>query len=166
MTDESSESAQEEFNDPLENYDPPKHRNTLEKSLMEETVAAIQSRPYTSISPDSTIEQAVGVLAARGVACALVEEEGKLVGMFSDREILDKVALEYETMKDRPVRDVMTTNPIFVQESDSSAAALCVMAVMGYRHVPVLGRDHKIVGIVTPQRVTSFLLSRVDSPRA
>lgn len=163
MTDESSKSARDEFVDPLENYDPPQYRNTLEKSLTEETVDAVQSRPYTSISPDTTVEQAVGLLAVRGVACALVEEEGKLVGVFSDRDILNKVALEYETMKLRPVRDVMTTNPTYVHESDSSAAALCVMAVMGHRHVPVLDRDHKILGIVTPQRITSFLLSRIDA---
>ena len=163
MTDESSKSARDEFEDPLENYDPPQYRNTLEKSLTEETVAAIQSRPYTSISPDTTVEQAVGLLAFRGVACALVEEEGKLVGVFSDRDILNKVSLEYEAMKLRPVRDVMTTNPTYVHENDSSAAALCVMAVMGHRHVPVLDRDHKILGIVTPHRITSFLLSRIDA---
>ena len=163
MTDEYSKSAGDEFDDPLENYAPRKHRNTLEKILAEETVAAVQSRPYTSISPDTTVEQAIKLLAVRGVACALVEEEGKLVGVFSDRDTLNKVALEYETMKHRPVRDVMTTDPVYVHESDSSAAALCVMAVMGHRHVPVLDRDHKILGIVTPQRITSFLLSRVDA---
>ena len=36
-------------------------------------------------------------------------------------------------------------------------APLCVMAVHGYRHVPILSYDEKIVGIVSPQRVTNFL---------
>ncbi len=42
--------------------------------------------------------------------------------------------------------------------TDSSAAVLNVMAISGFRHVPVLSLDGKIVGIATPQRVTSFLL--------
>ena len=162
MSDKQTESASEAFRDPLANYDPPTYRNTLEQALAEESVAAIGSHPYTSMSSDSTVAQALSLLADRGVACALVEENGKLVGVFSDRDVLNKVALEYEAMKHRPVREVMTANPIFVHDSDSSAAALCVMAAMGYRHVPVLDRDHRIVGIVTPRRVTSFLLGHLE----
>ena len=68
-----------------------------------------------------------------------------------------RVALEHEAMRDRPVSEVMTANPVCVHESDSAAAALSVMAVSGYRHVPVVDLDDKIVGIVSPQRVTAFL---------
>ncbi len=163
MTDENRKSAPEEFDDSIENYEPREYRDTLEQALSEETAAAIQSRPCTSISPDATVEQALNLLAQRGVACALVEEDGKLIGVFSDRDLLNKVALEWETMKYRPVRDVMTADPIYVYESDSSAAALCAMAVMGHRHVPVLDRDHKILGIVTPQRIATFLLGHIDA---
>ena len=58
-----------------------------------------------------------------------------------------KVALELEQVQDRPVRDVMTSNPIYVYESDSPAAALAVMAVSGYRHVPILDLDDNLIGI-------------------
>lgn len=155
--------ATDDFSDPLENYDPKVYRNSLEQALSEETVAAIRSQPYTSVTPDTTVEAALKLLAGRNVACALVEEAGKLVGVFSDRDILNKVALEFDAMKHRPVREVMTKEPVFVNETDSSAAALCVMAVMGHRHVPVLDRDHRVLGIVTPQRITSFLLGHVDA---
>lgn len=150
-----------EFDDPLKNYNQPDHHDALEQALAEEAVTAIPTRPYTSVSPDTTVEQALHLLADRDVACVLVEERGKLVGIFSDRDVLNRVALEYEATKHRPVREVMTDNPVYVHEHDSSAAALCVLAVMGHRHVPVVDRDHMIVGIVTPQRITSFLLPRV-----
>jgi CBS domain-containing protein len=163
MTPDYRSSASEEFVDPLENYEPPEYRSTLEQALSEETVSAIHSRPYTSISVNSTVEQALDLLADRGVGCALVEDDGKFVGVFSDRDVLNKIALEIETMKRRPLREVMTADPVYVYEGDSSAAALCVMAVMGHRHVPVLNRDHKIVGIVTPQRITDFLLGQVEA---
>jgi CBS domain-containing protein len=163
MTDAKSRLTPDEFEDPLKNYDPRKYGDSLERALAEEAVAAIQSTPYTSISPDTTVERSLKLLTDRGVSCALVEEDNRLVGVFSDRDALNKVALEYATMRHRPVRDVMTARPVYVRDSDSSAAALCVMAVMGHRHVPVLDRDHKILGIVTPRRITSFLLSRVDA---
>lgn len=163
MSDNYDGSAQDNIDDPLDSGVARNQPRTLEQSLTEETVAAIQSCPFTSISPDISVEQAIHLLADRGVACALVEEDGALVGVFTDRDVLNKVALEYQAMKHRPVRDVMTVDPVYIRESDSSAAALCVMAVMGHRHVPVVDRDLKILGIVTPHRITSFLLSHVDA---
>lgn len=147
----------DEFQDPLENYDPPQYDDPLQRALAEEKVTAIQSQPYTSVSLDTSVADAIQKLVGKEIACLLVEEDGRLVGVFSDRDILDKVALEYEDVKDLPVRDVMTSDPVYVNESDSAAAALAVMAVSGYRHVPVVGLEHKLVGIISPQRVTRFL---------
>ena len=86
-----------------------------------------------------------------------MQKDGRLVGVVSDRDILNHVALEYDQVKDRPVSDVMSAETVYVYENDSSAAALCVMAVSGYRHVPVLNAQQAIVGIISPQRVTEFL---------
>jgi CBS domain-containing protein len=51
----------------------------------------------------------------------------------------------------------MTADPIYIYETDSAAAALSVMAVSGYRHVTVLNLQDELVGIISPQRVASFL---------
>ena len=51
----------------------------------------------------------------------------------------------------------MSENPLYVYESDSAGSALCVMAVRGFRHAPVLDLEDKVVGIVSPERVASFL---------
>ena len=149
-------SGNEPFVDPLENYDPKKYSDPLEKAIAEETVSQIQHRPHASVAPDASVAEAVKKLATEHVACLLVEEHGKLVGLFTDREVLNKVALEESSM-DTPVRDVMTTDPVYVYEDDPAAAALCVMAVSGYRHVPVVDNQERVVGIISPKRVTEFL---------
>jgi CBS domain-containing protein len=151
----------EEFRDPLQNYDPKCYKDPLEKALAEETLAAIQCTPVVSIAPDAPVRAAVKTLAGMQVACLLVERDGRLVGVFSDRDVLDRVALEYENVKDRPVGEFMTADPVYAYESDSAAAALSIMAVSGFRHVPVTNFDQKIVGIVSPQRVTEFLRKHV-----
>jgi len=151
----------EEFRDPLQNYDPKSYKDPLEKALAEETVTAIQCTPVATISPDTPVHAAVKTLAGMQVACLLVEQDGRLAGVFSDRDVLDHVALEYEQVKDRPVGELMTTDPIYVYENDSAAAALSIMAVSGFRHVPVTTIDQKVIGIVSPQRVTEFLRKHV-----
>lgn len=147
----------DEFQDPLENYDPKRYADPMEAALATQPVAEIQSTPYASVSPGTSIADAVRKLASLHVACLLVEQNGKLVGVFSDRDVLGKVALEYDDMKDRSVSEVMTQDPVYVYDNDSSATVLTVMAVSGFRHVPVVNLDDTIIGIASPHRVTGFL---------
>ncbi len=147
----------EDFQDPLENYDPKQFADPLEEALATQPVVEIQSTPYASVAPDTRIADAVNKLATLHVACLLVEQDGKLVGVFSDRDVVNRVALEYDEVKDRPVSEVMTPKPVFVYDTDSAASVLTVMAVSGFRHVPVVTLDGTIVGIVSPHRITGFL---------
>jgi CBS domain-containing protein len=158
MTNETIPKQQaEDFQDPLQNYDPKVYNDPLEKALAEETVGAIQSTPVAMVTPETPVHAALQTLARLKVSCLLIEDQSKLVGVFSDRDVLERVALEYDQVKDRPVRELMTANPVVVYESDSAAAALSIMAVSGFRHVPVTKVDGTIVGIISPQRVTEFL---------
>ena len=151
------------FEDPLENFESKTYDDPMEAALAELTVAEIQHTPFVVISDQTTVADAIRELERRQVSCVLVEENDALVGVFGERDVLDKVALEYDQVCDRPVRDVMTPNPVFVYKADSAAAALTVMAVSGYRHVPILNYDDKIVGIVSPQRVTAFLMAQLNT---
>lgn len=152
-----------EFQDPLEDYEPREFADPLEEALNTETVAVLRTTPFTSVSPETPVHEAVARLADLHIACLMIAQEGKLVGVFSYRDVLDRVALEYDQVKDLPVREVMTTRPVFVYDTDSAAATLCVMAVSGYRHVPVVDLSGNLQGIVSPQRVTEFLQQHFES---
>lgn len=151
-----------EFQDPLENYDPKNFDDPLAKALAEHSVSHIQHQPHVTIHPDTSLVDAINKLASGHVACLLVEEDGKLIGVFTHREVLNKIALE--TAQDqRTVGEVMTKNPVYVYADQPAAAALAVMAVSGHRHVPVVDSHERIVGIVSPQRVTAFLSKQLAS---
>ena len=167
MPDEKRERpAGDEYRDPLENYDPKSYGDPLERALAEETVEAIQARPFVSFSPDTPIDEILARMVALKIACVLVDENGKLVGIFSERDVLNKIALEFEHVRHRPVREFMTPHPLCVYSTDKSAAPLSVMAVTGYRHVPVVDLNDQLVGVVGPQRVMTFLQSYFESPLA
>ncbi|MEZ6063176.1 MAG: CBS domain-containing protein [Planctomycetaceae bacterium] len=149
------------FEDPLENYDPPVFSDPIEKALHEQPVESLQTQPHTCVFADTSVRETMKVMVGRQIACVLVQEDGKLVGVFGDRDVLDKVALEYDDVIDGPVRDVMSTNPVFVHVDDSAAKALAVMAVSGFRHVPVVSPTGEPVGVVSPQRMARFLLTQL-----
>ena len=59
----------------------------------------IQATPYASVPPDTPVSVALKRLAELHVACLLIEENGKLQGVFTDRDVLYNVALEYDQIK-------------------------------------------------------------------
>jgi CBS domain-containing protein len=142
---------------PFGQYEPRPEEDPLKTTLVEEKVAAIQSKPFVVISPDTPVFRALQTLAGLEIGCVLVAENERLVGIFTQRDVLDKVSERFEEVKDLPISELMTSRVVAVYDSDPAGAALGAMAAGGYRHVPVLDMDEKIVGIVAPQRVTAFL---------
>ncbi len=151
------------YEDPLSNYDEAEHTDAVERALCEHTVGQLEIKPVVTLPPNASIRQAMQEVQRVDHACVLIVEDGKLKGIFTERDVLDKVADRFDELKDRPVSEVMTADPVAVYESDSPAAALCVIAVSGLRHVPVLDVNDHVVGVVSPKRVTAYLRKQLAS---
>ena len=97
-----------EFSDPLKNYDIAKAQDELERALCDGVIRDLSISPFCSVSPISTIEQAVRKMAGMNIGCLLVIENDKLVGIFTQRDLLMKVIDNFEAMKGKQIREVMT----------------------------------------------------------
>lgn len=146
-----------EFEDPLKNYTTPAHEDDLERSLMEGKVGKMKIQPFTAVAPGTPVEQVMRQMDELGVACVLVVENERLKGIFSERDVLMKLADDFEQLRARPVSEFMTANPTTVHRTDSPAKALNLMTVSGFRHVPILDIDDRVVGILGPRRITNFI---------
>lgn len=146
-----------EFEDPLSVYEPTEYLSELERALAEEPVSVIESRPYPEVDSTAPIRRAVHALHGLRVASLLVVDDGRLVGIFTERDVLEKVAARYHELADRPVSEAMTSDPLVVYGSDPAGTALAAIAAAGYRHVPVLNESEEILGIVSPRRVFTFM---------
>mgnify|MGYP002624575041 CR=1 FL=1 len=146
-----------EFSDPLKNYNGAEYADDLERSLAEDQVTVIKSTPVVTITPDTTIGDAVARMAELEIGSVLVTEDDRLVGILSQRDVLKRIALNFDALKDQPIRDHMTPDPVKVYVTDPPAKALNLMAVHNLRHVPIVDVDDKVVGLLGPRRVTSYL---------
>ena len=147
-----------EFEDPLNNYEPIEYDNPIEQALAEDLVSDVTCVPYAELAPNSTVEQAIKRLDTLKVASlVVVDDDGTLQGIFTERDLLERVADRYEQLADTPITSVMTRDPLVVQAGDPAAASLAAIAVAGYRHVPVLDDQNRLLGIVSPRRVFEFL---------
>src|SRR5262249_37066483 len=99
----------------------------------------------------------VSRIKAIGIGQAVVVEDGKLIGILTERDLLNKVAgreLDLETL---PVREVMTRGPETIGEKDPIRVIVNKMAVGEYRHVPIV-REGRPVGIVSAKAVANYIL--------
>ncbi len=94
------------------------------------------------------VTAAAGIMAAAGVGSALIMENDRLLGIFTERDILTALKREPETALDHPVADWMTPDPITVSSDLSVLEALGLMLRGGFRHLPVVSGE-KVVGIVS-----------------
>ena len=146
-----------EFEDPLKDYSPPDYSDPLEHAMLEGRVADMKIEPYTALGPQTSVEQTLARMGELNIACVMIVEAERLLGIISERDVLHKIADRYEQVKTRPVSDFMTPSPVAVRRTDSPAKALNLMAVSGFRHLPIINVDDKVVGILGPRRVTTFL---------
>ena len=156
------EAPKDEFRDPLSNYEPQEYSDDFERSLCEDMIPRVmETKPFFSVAADTSIEQVMKSMSEKSIACAIVLEGDRMVGIFSERDVLNKVAEQFEQIKSMPVRIVMTHELLSVYETDSPAKALNMMAIGGFRHVPILDLDEKVAGIVGPRRVIRYIQTRI-----
>lgn len=129
--------------------DRPVAGNRVERSLMEDQVAALPIKPPTTVLPSASVREAIALMLDRDIGALLVvDEQGKLQGIFSERDLLKKVAGIHVLYADMPVRSFMTLKPAAVSRTDTLAFVLHKMDGGGYRHLPVLAAG-KPIGVIS-----------------
>jgi CBS domain-containing protein/ribosomal protein L40E len=121
------------------------------------------SRPST-IARSATVRDAVSALKTDPNGAVVIVDGDAVVGIFTDRDVLKRIAGEPARM-DEPIDRYMTHDPVVLRDTDSMAAALNKMGDGGFRHIPTV-QDGRLAGIVTGRNVMQWLLGRYFDPSA
>ena len=112
------------------------------------TVGEIMGADLISVERTDSVTTAAGIMAAAGVGSALIMEDERLLGIFTERDILTSLRREPQAALDHPVADWMTPDPTTVSSDLSVLDALDLMLRGGFRHLPVVSAD-TVIGIVS-----------------
>jgi CBS domain-containing protein len=129
----------------------------LTRNLMVESVQRLRPTPPRRIEAHRPIDDAIDIMRTERVGCLLVTEEGLLVGVFTERDLLRRVLAVGKPLSD-PLRDVMTENPVTVQLRDSISTAISRMQQGSYRHLPVVDEANHPIGILSSKRIVHYLV--------
>lgn len=147
----------EECVNDLSVFDVPTPTGGLQTHLMEDTIGHIPYDRLALVSPSDSVAHAVSRIKTIGIGQAIVVEDGKLVGILTERDLLNKVAGREMDLKTLPVSEVMTKGPETIAERDPIRVVINKMAVGEYRHVPIV-RDGRPIGIISAKAVANYIL--------
>jgi len=111
-------------------------RRDLARSVMQDDLNQLDQESL-SVAPDAPIIEVIERMKQAHLGCALVLDEGRLIGIFTERDLLNKFTGQTAHPQNTPVRELMSANPEVLRETDSVATALNKMSMGRYRHIPV-----------------------------
>ena len=101
-----------------------------------------------TLDPEDTVLDAIRVMADKDVGALVVVEDGKPIGIFTERDYARKMILEDRQSKSTSVRDVMSTRIVCASPDQTIEECMAVMTEKRVRHLPVLA-EGKLAGIVS-----------------
>jgi CBS domain-containing protein len=101
-----------------------------------------------SVSPATTVFDAITLLANKGVGAIMVMEDEKLVGIFSERDYTRKIAIYGKNSRETTVAEIMTSPVLYVTPTRRTRDCMALMSEKNIRHLPVLDNG-KVVGMLS-----------------
>ena len=130
---------------------------TISKSVRDVEVVALKMDPPVVLDETASVRDVVGQMQEKRSGYALLCREGRLSGIFTERDVLNKV-VGIEGVLDKPASELMTRDPVCVQEKDPIRIAVLHMHKGGFRNVPILDENGKIITCVRHKDIVHYLV--------
>jgi CBS domain-containing protein len=112
-------------------------------------ILAVKGARVSSIHPDATVFQAAVLMDEQKIGAVLVMEDDRMVGIFTERDILRRVVAQGRDAAATLVRDVMTTEVACCALHTTLDEARGVMKNRRIRHLPVVGSHDQLLGLIS-----------------
>ena len=114
-----------------------------------------------SVSSDAAVFDALKLMADKNAGAVLVMDDGKVVGILSERDCIRRLDLQGRSSRETKVADIMTTKVVYVEDGQSLDECVAIMIDKNIRHLPVFEED-ELVGLIS---VRDALKEMVDQQK-
>jgi CBS domain-containing protein len=101
-----------------------------------------------TIAPTASVYDSIKLMAEKNIGALMVLEGGKIVGLVTERDYARKVVLMAKSSKETPVREIMTSQVMYVRPEQTSEECMALMTENRVRHLPVLDQG-RLIGLVS-----------------
>lgn len=131
-------------------------KESLQKDLMEDSIAALEPPKALEVTPETSIAEAIQIMQEKNYGCVHIIENEELVGVFTDEDIFNKVIDERVDIHQSPISEVMTKDPICIDIQDSVAVAFNRLVISGKQHLPVL-ENGRPIGFTSSRGLLAYI---------
>jgi CBS domain-containing protein len=121
----------------------------------------VRDQVLVELPPEATVREAARLMSERRVGAVLVTREGALAGIFTERDLMTRIAAAGLDPNRVKLSEVMTSKPQTVEVTASTTEALRIMQSGGFRHLPVT-RSGKIVAVLSLRDFASSDLMEIE----
>lgn len=125
-----------------------------------ELLHLVQVRP--EFSPDTPVAEVVRVMTEAEVGAVAITAGRKVVGIFTERDLMTRLVARRRELEGVPVGDVMTSPPQIVDRDASIEHAAAIMRLRHVRHLAVVDEDGDLLGLVSLRHLLYHLLDDLE----
>ncbi len=134
----------------------------FDASLLREPLSALPTYPAIVFSGQDNVTEAMRAMQREHRGCVVVTDDGtmssKLIGIFTERDVLLRIVDRGKNPATLPLAEVMTPEPEVLPIRSTVAYALNKMSVGGFRHIPVVDDEHRPAFVVSVRNIVEFLV--------
>ena len=125
------------------------------------TILRDKPQALYTVAPDATVQEAVKTMAEANVGCIVIMGDGKLQGLFTERDLMTRVIGAGREPRETPIRDVMTSAIATVTPKITVGEAMALCTERRLRHLPVYDGD-TMLGIISAGDLTKWAISEQE----
>ncbi len=129
---------------------------TIEQALRHEQLGNLPLSSPASVPPGTSLETTLRLMREQGVGCVLVCEGERLVGIFTERDVLNKL-IGSGVSESESVDRFMTAHPASLTPRHTLGDAVRLMTQHGYRHIPLLDERGRRAGMVAARDIVHYI---------
>ncbi len=131
----------------------------LEQAITGQSIRILNPKTPVTVDAGVSAKAAVDKMIQERIGCLLIEKDGQLVGVFTERDVLNKASSDPADLE-KPVSTLMTPSPVTITADDSIAYALHAMDSGRYRHLAIVDENGKPSGIISVRDILRYLCDR------
>ena len=136
--------------------------SVLDRRFLAASVGTLNPKDPLEVQTTTSVGEAVAMLQANKQGSVIVvDERGLLQGIFTERDVLQKVALRGVDPKATPVSELMTKDPETIKATTPIAYALNMMSHGGFRHLPMLDEAGYPIGVISVKDLIDHIAKMV-----
>jgi CBS domain-containing protein len=129
----------------------------MNSQTLRSSIGSMNPSTPICVDSDTSVSQVIQIMQDNRFGCVFVVKEKKLVGVFTERDVLYKIVAGDCNTSETKIEEVMTHHPEYLFNDDQIAFALNRMHVGGFRHIPLLGKSGTPAGIISVRDILAFI---------